>query len=127
MPTFMQDKAKANTRGLCPAGTRRYVNNCHSVYTIRQELVSLRITKEMNLGMCPLCGGSTKTQSVDITESLNGKIILIKDVKAEVCSQCGERLYSSSEIKKIESLLQKVKHGTIKPKETKKAEVYLVS
>lgn len=79
----------------------------------------------MNLGKCPLCGGATTTKSVDITESLSGKIVLIKDIKAEVCSQCGERLYSSSEIKKIETLLQKVKLGTIKPKETKKAEVYL--
>ncbi len=79
----------------------------------------------MNLGKCPLCGGTTNTESVDITESLGGKIVLIKDIKAEVCSQCGERLYSSSEIKKIEVLLHKVKQGTIKPKETRQAEVYL--
>ena len=79
----------------------------------------------MNLGKCPLCGGTTKTESVDITESISGKIVLIKDIKAEVCTQCGERLYSSSEIKKIEELLDKVKQGTIKPKETKQVEVYL--
>lgn len=79
----------------------------------------------MKLGKCPLCGGNTTVQLVDVTESLNGKIVLIKDIKAEVCSQCGERLYSSSEIKKIESLLHKVKRGTIKPNETRQAEVYL--
>ena len=79
----------------------------------------------MNLGKCPLCGGTTKTESVDITESISGKMVLIKDIKAEVCTQCGERLYSSSEIKKIEELLDKVKQGTIKPKETKQVEVYL--
>lgn len=79
----------------------------------------------MNLGKCPLCGGTTKIELVDITESMSGKIVLIKDIKAEVCTQCGERLYSSSEIKKIEELLDKVKQGTIKPKETKQVEVYL--
>ncbi|MDE2588469.1 MAG: YgiT-type zinc finger protein, partial [Patescibacteria group bacterium] len=26
---------------------------------------------------------------------------LIKDIKAEVCSQCGERMYPSPEIKKL--------------------------
>ncbi|MDE1862667.1 MAG: type II toxin-antitoxin system MqsA family antitoxin [Thaumarchaeota archaeon] len=81
----------------------------------------------MKLGICPICGGATKEGLVDITESVKGKIVLIRDVKAEVCSQCGERIYSSSEIKKVEALLKKVKEGTIKPKETKKAEVYLVS
>lgn len=79
----------------------------------------------MNLGKCPICGGTAKTESVDITESISGKMVLIKDIKAEVCTQCGERLYSSSEIKKIEELLDKVKQGTIKPKETKQVEVYL--
>ncbi len=62
----------------------------------------------MNLGKCPICGGITNGRLVDITESLGGKIVLIRDIKAEVCSQCGERLYSSSEIKKIETLLHKV-------------------
>ena len=64
---------------------------------------------------------------MDVTESVKGKIVLIWDVKAEVCSLCGDRIYSSSEIKKIEALLKKVKEGTIKPKETKKADVYLIS
>ena len=78
----------------------------------------------MKLGVCPICGGKTVRKSVDLTESLKGKIVIIKKVKAEVCLQCGERLYSESEMQKIDAFLQKVKNGSVKPKSKREVEVY---
>jgi len=63
-------------------------------------------------------------KSVDLTESIKGKIVIIKKVKAEVCLQCGERLYSESEMQKIDAFLQKVKNGSVKPKSKREVEVY---
>ncbi len=90
-------------------------------------MARLRKAKEMNLGICPICGGKTTRKGVDLTESIKDKVVIIKKVKAEVCLQCGERLYSADEMKKIDEFLQKVKSGSVKPKSKREAEVYSLS
>jgi YgiT-type zinc finger domain-containing protein len=87
-------------------------------------VVGLQKAKEMKLGICPICGGKTVRKNVDLTESIKNKIVIIEKVKAEVCSQCGERLYSEDEMKKIDVFLKKVKKGSIKPKTRREVEVY---
>jgi len=78
----------------------------------------------MKLGVCPICGGKTVSKNVELTESIKGKIVIIKKVKAEVCSRCGERLYSEDEMKKIDMFIQKVKKGLVRPASKKEVEVY---
>lgn len=78
----------------------------------------------MSVNICPICGGKTKGKIVELTESVNGKLVMISNVEAEVCMQCGERLYSENEMKKIDELIMKVKKGIIKPSTKKKMEVY---
>ena len=90
-------------------------------------MVRLQKAKEMKLGVCPICGGKTMRKHVDLTESIKGKIVIIKKVKAEVCSQCGERLYSKDEMQKIDAFLRKVKTGSVKPTSKREAEVYSLS
>ncbi len=80
----------------------------------------------MKLGICPICGGNTVRKRVDLTESVRSRLVVIRSVKAEVCSQCGERLYSQGEMQKIDAFLQKVKKGSVKPKSRKEVEVYLL-
>ncbi len=81
----------------------------------------------MKLGICPICGGKTVRKRVDLTESVKDRLVVIKSVKAEVCSECGERLYSQDEMQKIDAFLQKVKTGSVKPKSRKNVEVYSVT
>jgi len=90
-------------------------------------MAELQKAKDMKLRVCPICGGKIVSKNVDLTESIKGKIMIIKNVKAEVCSQCGERLYSEAEMKKIDTFIQKVKKGLVKPKSKKEAEVYSFS
>ncbi len=81
----------------------------------------------MKLGICPICGGETVRKRVDLTETVKARLVVIRSVNAEVCSQCGERLYSENEMQKIDAFLQKVKRGSVKPKSRKEVEVYLLS
>jgi YgiT-type zinc finger domain-containing protein len=123
--TFVLAKRQeTSVSGLSFARTCRYVNNRDPVYAIEREVVGLQRAKEMKLGICPICGGKTERKNVDLTQTINRKIVIIKKVKAEVCSQCGERLYSEDEMKKIDVFRKKVKKGSIKLKTKREVEVY---
>jgi hypothetical protein len=39
------------------------------------------------------------------------------EVNAEVCVQCGERMYSLGEMRRIEKVREKIKNRMIEPKE----------
>jgi len=55
---------------------------------------------------CYFCKGKTETKNVDVDFRWEGKLYVIRDVPVEVCSQCGERYYSSDVSKKIDRLVQ---------------------
>lgn len=44
---------------------------------------------------CIFCGGRVKLQSTTYVQNLNGRVVIVRDVPAGVCMQCGERYYSS--------------------------------
>ncbi len=50
---------------------------------------------------CPLCGGETVRKKVDHEYRKNGQYIVIKNVPAYVCQDCGETLFDSSVVKKL--------------------------
>ncbi|MBI2184263.1 MAG: type II toxin-antitoxin system MqsA family antitoxin [Thaumarchaeota archaeon] len=81
----------------------------------------------MRAGKCPICGGKTTMKRVDVTESVGNRLVVVKSVEAEVCTQCGERLYSESTMRKLDSLMQKVKSGSAKPESKRELEVYALS
>jgi len=56
----------------------------------------------MRAGKCPICGGDTKEDVVEVQEVIEGAAYIIQGVKAEVCVQCGERMYSLDEMRRIE-------------------------
>lgn len=78
----------------------------------------------MSVNICPICGGKTKGKFVELTELINGKLVMISNVEAEVCLQCDERVYSENEMKKIDELIKKVKKGMVKPSAKREMEVY---
>src|SRR5574341_330244 len=121
---MLAERKESFAFSMCTAKTRRYVNNCDFVYTFERGVARLQETKEMKLGVCPICSGKTARKRVDLTESVKGRLVVIKSVKAEVCSQCGERLYSQDEMQKIDAFLRKVKTGSVKPRSRKQVEVY---
>ncbi len=74
----------------------------------------------MRIGTCPICGGDTKEKIVEVQEEIDNEIYILKGIRAEVCTQCGERMYSGNEVRRME----KIREKSIKPLEIRKVRVY---
>ena len=61
-----------------------------------------------NTKRCPLCGGDMADGSTAIPFFIDEKIIVVKDVPAEICSDCGEACMKSFVVDKIETLLDRL-------------------
>ncbi|MEW6408674.1 MAG: type II toxin-antitoxin system MqsA family antitoxin [Nitrospirota bacterium] len=57
---------------------------------------------------CPLCGGEMHDGITAAPFFIGDKIIVIKDVPAELCSDCGESYMKSSVVDKVENLLDRL-------------------
>jgi YgiT-type zinc finger domain-containing protein len=66
------------------------------------------MTGEPEDDRCYFCGGKLESKSATIPFVVNGSIIVIKNVPAEVCSQCAEPIMSSPIAQKVDSLLKQV-------------------
>ncbi len=53
---------------------------------------------------CPLCGGEMRDGITTIPFLIGEKVVVIKDVPAEICSDCGEAYMKSSVVDRVESL-----------------------
>jgi len=54
---------------------------------------------------CSLCGGRVLKQLVTIHQIIDGKLIVVENVPAEVCNQCGEVLYLPTTMRKLQQLI----------------------
>jgi len=57
---------------------------------------------------CPLCGGELQHGQTAAPFFIGEKIVIIKDVPAEVCADCGESYTKSSVAGRVEDILDKV-------------------
>ncbi|HAM52186.1 MAG TPA: YgiT-type zinc finger domain-containing protein [Nitrospiraceae bacterium] len=57
---------------------------------------------------CPLCGGELHDGITNAPFFEGEKIVVIKEVPAEICSECGESYVKSSVVDGIERLLDKI-------------------
>ena len=57
---------------------------------------------------CPLCGGEMHDGITAAPFLIADKVMVIKDVPAEVCSDCGEAYMKSSVVDKVEKILDKL-------------------
>ncbi len=62
---------------------------------------------------CYLCKGNIEKKLVIVEREYNGKKIIIEDVPAEVCQQCGEKYFDSETTLKLE----KIKKASTYPQE----------
>ena len=63
--------------------------------------------KEMNdiMGRCDLCGGELKCGKTTLEIWSGEKLLVIKDVSADVCQQCGEAYISAEVSEKLDHFL----------------------
>ncbi|RJQ41746.1 MAG: type II toxin-antitoxin system MqsA family antitoxin [Nitrospiraceae bacterium] len=65
-------------------------------------------TRKNKVKRCPLCGGEMHDGMTTIPFLISEKVVVIKDVPAEICSDCGEAYMKSSVVDKVESVLDKL-------------------
>lgn len=56
--------------------------------------------------ICEFCGGNTENRKVKKQHWLQGKLYLVENVEAEVCSNCGERYFHAKILDAIDKTLQ---------------------
>jgi YgiT-type zinc finger domain-containing protein len=64
--------------------------------------------KKENVKRCPLCGGELQDGVTTIPFLIGEKVAVIRNVPAEICSDCGEACMKSSVVGNIESILDRL-------------------
>ncbi len=63
---------------------------------------------------CPRCQGTLKWRTTTYTDNRNGYDIVLHDVPAWVCDQCGEPLFDSTAVRNIQEILEAMDRGVDK-------------
>lgn len=58
---------------------------------------------------CFMCKGETESKLVNYLVDIDNNIIIIKEVPAHVCKQCGERYFDNDVMKNLEKIIDEVK------------------
>ncbi len=59
--------------------------------------------------ICPQCGGTIKPGTTTFTAELGFGVVVVRQVPASVCSQCGENWISDETAEKLEVLVEEAK------------------
>ena len=60
--------------------------------------------KKKPSGLCPLCGGRKKSGKTTYSADLGGGVVVVRNVPAMICNQCGEAWIDALTAKKLEDL-----------------------
>ena len=55
--------------------------------------------------ICPICGGEKIESSTSFTVDYSDGVVVVRDVPAKVCVQCGEEWISDSTASKLEEIV----------------------
>jgi len=55
---------------------------------------------------CEFCGGQTTKKKVKRQHWLHGRLYIIENIEAEVCTECGERYFHARILDDIDRLLE---------------------
>lgn len=64
---------------------------------------------------CSVCGAQVKYQKITYTQELEGKVYVVSDVPALVCSQCGEQYLAPATVDAIQDVVEQGKKGKTFP------------
>ncbi len=59
-----------------------------------------------NSKLCPLCGGSIKTGTITYSVDIETGIIVVRNVKAKICTQCGEEWIDNKTAVELEKIVE---------------------
>ena len=55
--------------------------------------------------LCPLCGGRKRPGKATFSADIGAGIVVVRHVKATICSQCGEEWLDSQTAQQLESVI----------------------
>ncbi len=55
---------------------------------------------------CEYCGGAIVEKRITLHRKLNGNYVLVENVPAGICSECGTRYFAANVLKTIEETVQ---------------------
>ena len=67
------------------------------------------------MNKCSVCKSNLKHKKITYTQELEGKVYVVSDVPALVCSQCGETYLSPDTVDKIQKVIEKGEQKKLKP------------
>ena len=59
--------------------------------------------------ICVFCGGDICKDIVTVVKERKGKVFIIENVPAGVCTQCGEKEYDAYVVSKLETIIKEQK------------------
>lgn len=54
---------------------------------------------------CSLCKGNVEERLIRYVQDFEGRVVIVENVPAEVCTQCGEKYLRSDVAEKVQSLV----------------------
>lgn len=69
----------------------------------------------MKTNKCSVCEAKLKQQKITYTQELGGKLFVVSDVPALVCSQCGEQYLSPDTVDEIQKVIEQGEKGKRRP------------
>lgn len=60
---------------------------------------------------CFMCKGHMKSGTVNHIVDINGSIIIVKNVPANVCKQCGEAFFDHEIVKRLEAIVEQTRQS----------------
>jgi YgiT-type zinc finger domain-containing protein len=69
-------------------------------------------------GDCTFCGGEVSEKRIEYDYRRRGKLLVISNVPAGVCCQCGERYFKPDVLKKMDDIYHDIFEHRKKPERT---------
>ena len=60
-------------------------------------------------GLCPICGGQKQAGTTTYTVELGTGVVVVRNVAAQICSQCGEEWLDHATAQKLEAIVQEAR------------------
>ncbi len=62
-----------------------------------------------NQNLCPLCGGRKDSGKTTYSVDLGSGIIVVRNVSAQICTQCGEEWIDNKTAQRLERIVQEAR------------------
>lgn len=62
-----------------------------------------------NESLCPICGGRKQPGTTTYTVDLGSGVIVVRNVQAQICAQCGEEWIDHHTAQRLEAIVQEAR------------------